>query len=276
MSKATRARPARAEDYEHFVRLVSELGVDDPIPSAERWAVALMPDTIMLERGGVVCAYVYAQTLESIGYVRHLVVAPEARRRGLGRLAMETIAARLRDAGCREWCLNVLHDNRTAIALYRRCGMEIAYRTTVLRLPWDEVDRLPLLEDGDDVASIEPGEDAELEAAFELPGGLLARLRRLEDQVLLRVRSGEKPVAVARFNPEYPGCFPFRAQTLGAARALLEGVRVFAPPEVDWIQLVIENDTTLADALVELDAEIKHQIVHMRGEVPSASRFPNI
>jgi hypothetical protein len=75
-------------------------------------------------------------------------------------------------------------------------------------------------------------------------------------------------VGVARFDPEYPGCYPFRARSASDARALLQGVREFSPAEVDWIQLVIEDDAPLADALTDLDADVKHRIVHMRGEVP--------
>lgn len=268
MPESIRVRPARADDYEHFVRLVAELGVEDPIPSPERWVVESMPDTIMLEGNGVVSAYARTQMLDNVGFVRHLVVASDARRRGLGRLAMETIAARLRDAGCGEWCLNVMEDNEAAVSLYRSCGMEVAYRTTVVRLPWSRVEGLPPPGPTTSVAPVKPEEDAAVESALGLPEGLLVTLRGIEGQVLSGVRSRGEFAAVARFDPTYPGCFPFRARSASAARALLESVREFAPPDVDWVQLVIEDDAALADALLDLDAEIKHQIVHMRGEVP--------
>jgi GNAT superfamily N-acetyltransferase len=224
MPDSVRVRPACADDYEHFVRLVPELGVEDPIPDAERWALAFMPDTIILELDGIVSAYARAQTLENVGYVRHLVVAPQARRRGMGRLAMETIATRLREAECREWCLNVMEDNRAAIALYRSFGMEVAYRTIVLRLPWNRLDGLPPPEPATTVAPVEAAEDAALEAALDLPEGLLTSLRPLEDQVLLGVRIRGDFVGVARFDPEYPGCYPFRARSASDARALLRPI----------------------------------------------------
>src|SRR5688572_10897989 len=100
-------RPATAEDYPHYRRLFPELGVDDPIPTPERWALEMMPDTRILEASGQPIAYVLWVKLEGMGYVRHVVVDPACRRRGAGAALMEATAQEILREGCSRWCLNV-------------------------------------------------------------------------------------------------------------------------------------------------------------------------
>ncbi|NOU29806.1 MAG: GNAT family N-acetyltransferase, partial [Polyangiaceae bacterium] len=79
-------RPATAADYEAFARMFPELKTPDPTPSAATWERDLVPTTAIVEEDGAVCGYCYVQTLAEAGYVRHLVVAPEGRGKGLGRV----------------------------------------------------------------------------------------------------------------------------------------------------------------------------------------------
>ena len=52
-------------------------------------------------------------------------VAPEYRRRGIGRQMLSLIVERLRAEGRRRIGLEVLPENTAAVALYRSCGFEI-------------------------------------------------------------------------------------------------------------------------------------------------------
>jgi hypothetical protein len=182
---------------------------------------------------------------------------------------MSTIAANLKKRGAKEWELNVRTDNERAIHLYERFGMRANHSTHVLRLEWSLVPRLDPPTRTPRTAAVEPKHDAGIEAAFDLPTGQLARLRSFSGHVLVQLLNElDEPVAVARFDPEFPGSFPFRMLEPELARPLLEAIRPHARPKPDWLQIVIENDAACAELLRENGARLVFEILHMRGKIP--------
>jgi ribosomal protein S18 acetylase RimI-like enzyme len=113
-------RRATPDDYPSFSRLFPELLVDDPIPGLEIWASRFVPSTWVATRADQVLGYCYIQEYLDTGYVRNIVVAPVARRTGVGRALMEAAADELRSHGKRSWCLNVKPRGKPARFLPRR------------------------------------------------------------------------------------------------------------------------------------------------------------
>ncbi|WP_170229546.1 GNAT family N-acetyltransferase [Polyangium fumosum] len=272
MHEVFTSRPATAADYDVYARLLPELGVDDPTLPREAWAVDLMPHTLILERGGDIAGYAYVVALKETGYVRHVVVAPEARGKGGGRALLRASAERFRAAGCSRWCLNVKVGNVVAIALYSSVGMTRNYASTAMRLGWNVLSRLPGGEQGIMARRVEPHEDAALEAAFGLPLGTIALNRARAGAVLLRLVDAARPdearLGIACFHPSYPGSFPFRVARPTLARPLLEAVRAHAPPEQDVTHVVVEDDAETKRALVEAGALVRVEILNMGGPIP--------
>jgi hypothetical protein len=111
--------------------------------------------------------------------------------------------------------------------------------------------------------------DAAVERAFDLPSGMVARLRSFAGHHLLQLLNElDEPVAFARFDPDFPGAFPFRVTDPELVRPLLDALRPHARPKPSWIQLVIENDAACADILRRHGARVVFEILHLRGEVP--------
>lgn len=272
-------RPARASDHELYLRLFPELGVDDPPADAERWARELAPDAHVLEDEGEAVGYVLLQVLHGIGYVRQVVIDPRARGRGLGGEAMRAAAAVLIGAGCRAWCLNVKPANEPAVRLYRGCGMVERYRTTCLRWRWALLDELAeaLTEDvptsgtGDAgavrCAPVDPAGRRAVEERFALPAGLLASLATQGRVRLVAAHRARRIVGVASFDPVVPGCFPFRADDLAVALALLAALRPHAAPDARHLQLVVEDAPQLVVALEQVGAIRVLELAHYRGEL---------
>lgn len=259
-------RPARPADHADFARFFVELGHDDPIPTPSRWELEMMPHSFFLEEGGTKSAYAFVERYGERGYIRHVVVEPDRRGRGLGRAVMNSIAENLRERGATEWELNVRTGNGAAIHLYESCGMRAEYSTFVLRLEWANVMTSTA---SSRVATVEPGHDAAIESAFELPSGMVARLRSFQGHVLVQLLNElDEPIAFARFDPDFPGAFPFRVAHVALALPLLEAIRPHARPKPGWIQLVIENNEACAELLRKLGAKLKFEILHMRGAIP--------
>jgi GNAT superfamily N-acetyltransferase len=269
VTNALRVIPAQRAHHADFVRFFAGLELDDPVPDVERWSTELAPWTFFLADEDALVGYAFSEVFGELGYVRHLVTAPNARRRGVGRALMRELASRFRAAGATRWELNVKRDNRAAIALYEGCGMRLKYATDVVRLDWDALPRLvdsarPVV-----AAPVEPDHDGDLERAFGLPAGQVARFRGLAGMVLAQLVEAGRPVAFARFNPAFPGCFPFRVEEPGLARAMLEFLRPHARPADPWIQLVVEDDVATAQSLLAAGGRHVLAIVHLGGEIPS-------
>jgi GNAT superfamily N-acetyltransferase len=268
MSAEPEYRRARTDDYAHFVRLFRELGVDDPVPESELWIREMAGSTRFLESDGRVVAYVHFELLRTAGYVRHVVVDPLARRRGFGRAILRAVERELAAAGCVEWRLNVLSSNTVAIELYESLGLCAVHPTWILRFPWSSLERLERASPQVSSRRHDPAEDAAVERALSLAEGQLASFRQRSGQLLLRLDDARRPGVVAgfaRFDPSYPGAFPFRLRDAGEVRALLEAMRAHARPGQSWVGLAVEQDEELARTLRAAGAELKLEITHMQG-----------
>lgn len=259
---------ATPELYADFARLYPELGVDDPVPAQADWLRRMAADTLFLERGGRVVAYGYAQALGDSGYVRHVVVAPVARGTGLGRATMLALRDRLRERGCSAWQLNVKVDNRPAIALYRSLGLAGDYRTWVLRIPNGAPLSLAASPPGLTAQEPLPAADSALEREFDVPAGLLARHRAKADARLFRFELAGRAVALAPFDPFFPGCFPFRLREAACARGVFDTLLPLVPRGRPHLQLVLERDEPAARVLLAAGARLVFEIQHMRGALP--------
>jgi GNAT superfamily N-acetyltransferase len=255
-SQGLRFRSFFAEDHSTFLRLFAELGVDDPPPDLDRF-LGLAPSSFFAEdEAGAIVGYTHYELLETEGYVRHVVVAPGARGRGVGRSLMDEVARRFRAGGCTQWRLNVKAHNVPARRLYASCGMAEAYRTRVVRITWEHLGALPASERP--ARELGGREHATYEDAVGIPRKLLANLGQRGFVALGTDDPSGAPVGAAAFDPRFPGAFPFRARSLAAARALLDAalarrVRI-DDAERPWrdagVQVVAEDSDLVADALV--------------------------
>lgn len=263
-------RDARASDYAAYTALVRELGVDDPTPSAERFAAELAHRILIYERDGAAVGYVAYDRLAATGYIRNLVVAPEARGAGIGAALMTAAAGVLRARGAAgDWHLNVKADNTTAIRLYERLGLRAHHRSTALILPWANVDRLPADAAAVTVLPVAEAEYDDLERALGLLAGQLPMIRARGGRVMVQLRDAElAPVGVACFDPAFPGAFPFRTVRPGLAAPLLRGLAPHARPGDRALQLVIEDDEALCDAVIAAGAEVRLRLLHYTGPLP--------
>ncbi len=268
-----RARAARPDDYPTFTRFFEDLGTGDRVLEPDRYEREVMPSALFLEEegGGAPLGYVFTRVSGTHGWVVQVVVAPEARGKGIGKLVMKAAAQRLRASGCLTWSLNVKVDNPPAIALYRGVGMRVAYDSTAFDLAWDRVARLPREAGRVAVEPLDDRDHAALEARFGIPAGRLAEVKARPRNVSLRVVDPADPRAAlgfAGFDPAFPGAYPFRMARPTLAAPLLEALRPHAQPGDAHLRLLVEDDPALAAALREAGASTRLAMHHMTGTIP--------
>jgi len=270
-------RAARAEDHAAFVRLFPELAVDDPILEKAEFVRKLVPETLVVEAGegpdlAWVVGYTYFQILKDVAYVRHIVTAPEARRKGVARALLDAVAQKAREAGCTTWCLNVKPENTAARALYESVGLAPAHASKAVRLAWSLVPRHEvdsLRNTRIEARLVDTEDDARVEPAMNLAAGQLANARSGGGRVLLALYEGEDVVGATVFDPTFPGAYPFRVARPELALVLLQALRPYALPQHDVVNVVSEGQPEVADALLAAGAVLKMDSVHMKGPLPA-------
>lgn len=265
-------RRATASEYGAYNVLFRELGVDDPTPSLAWFTTELAPNILIYERDGAAIGYVSYDKLSTNGYIRNLVVAPGARGAGIGAALLTAAATELRARGATDkWHLNVKADNAPAIRLYERFGMRAAHRSMMLRLAWANLDRLPADDPRVAVLPVLDGDDDDIERALGILAGRMLMMRLRHGRVALQLRDEQfAPVGVACFDPALPGAFPFCVTRPALAAPLLRALAQHARPGDLELQVVIEDNDALVEALLAAGAIVRMRLLHYAGPMPDA------
>lgn len=263
-------RAARPDDYGAFARWFPLLETGDPVPSRERWSSNLAMCSSLALVDGKPAGYCFSQSFTHDGYVRHLVVDPAFRGCGIGRRLMLREAEAMRARGCTRWRLNVVPDNTPAAELYRSLGMRHSHDAVSLRFDWDFVERLAHTDARYSLVPLNPERTSAVEACFDLYEGQLDALNaRMEVVVRVLVDAHDptrRDLGVIAFDTSFPGCFPFRAQSIEGACAMLRGVRSMATQHK--IGVVVEDHPELDAYFVGAGARVAFRFTHMIGPIP--------
>jgi len=268
-------RQAHPRDYPLFLEFIGwlELPPGEPTRPPEDWEKDFMASTLFLEEGGREIGYAVIQPLKPVGYIRQLVIRPEARRRGLASKFMLHIARRFRRSVATSCGTNVCPNNTLAVRLYEKMGLSGSDSTEIFRLDRDSTARLPDPDRMVQVRPLLPEDDSAVEAVWGLVPGLLSDSRRTCQHHLLRLvdsdDAADMRVGLDLFAPGLPGAFPFRAASPCLARPLLDHLWFLASVDSPWVQVVVEGDPALGSAFRTAGAEQVMNLLHMEGPLPS-------
>ena len=261
-------RRAQLEDYDTYVAMLPELGVDDPIPGARIFEQRILPGTLIAEALGSPVGVIWFQIVQDFGYVKQLIVAPDARRQGVGKRLMQEAASLIRAAGCVHWCLSVKPDNVPAVSLYRQLGMHDVNLSVALRVSWDVVRSLP---DPDELSQhqlLDPTRASLIEQELRLPNGQLARALEADDCVTVELRDMvDATVGVAAFYPSFPGASPFCVTQVQWAKPLLATLEPYSREETPYLQIVAGASSPLAELLQSHGASVRFEILRLEGSL---------
>jgi ribosomal protein S18 acetylase RimI-like enzyme len=126
----TTIRPWQEQDRQAVQSLLRHLSEDAEVTASDAPAYVAEREGVVV---GMVTLCVYTTLTGPKAYLDHLVVAPEARRRGVARALMEYAIERARTAGASRVDLTARDTKHAAHALYRSLGFE-QRETSNLRL----------------------------------------------------------------------------------------------------------------------------------------------
>lgn len=257
-------RPAQPQDYRTFARLMPELATGDALPSEARFIAEMLVGTWIAEdEDGTALGYAIAINFGATTHIRHLVTAPEARRQGVGAALLKRIETEARAQGSTAWYLNVKPENVAAIALYRNLGLRPLFESQVLRLKWAEVtQRCTSVVQAE---PIEPEQEAHVEDVLKLTPRQLAHARRQEGRVVRMLREEGEIVGGAVFHPHFPSVYPFRVTRPELALAFLHTLHPYAWVQHNDVNVVVEGQPEVAEALLTAGAQLHLALVRFHG-----------
>ncbi|MEX0938487.1 MAG: GNAT family acetyltransferase [Pirellulales bacterium] len=131
-------RPIQESDRAALIDLWSRVFADDPPwNAAERMIdrkLRVQPELLLVAHvqgrlaGAVIAGYDGVR-----GWLYHLAVSPELRRRGIATALVRAAEQRLRELGCEKINLQVRETNREVVAFYRSLGYEVEPRVSMGR-----------------------------------------------------------------------------------------------------------------------------------------------
>jgi ribosomal protein S18 acetylase RimI-like enzyme len=254
-------RPARRDDHPRYQQLQRQLGTDQPPFEIDWWDDHYRAHTTFFEADtGELVAYALTVPLGARGDVRQIVVDSAWRGRGIGKQMMTVVAGQLREAGCRDWHLEVRANNEPAIALYRSVGMQVLHDIYVLRIARGAAERFAgTARAPSAVELVDAGDDAILERAFDLGAGQLARWRTARPSAVMW-KIGDRALThyMASFLPDCGLLFPFRAPDPEHAAQLFAAAVAHGMSSSVEVCVV---DLAVRDALLAAGAtEYEHQL----------------
>lgn len=258
-------RTGAAEDYAAFRLLFPELGVPEAPPSESRFLAQILPDLeVAVGAGSEVLGVAWSRARGPRWHVVHLIVAPEARRRGVGAALMRAAAARARSAGFERWMLNVKPENTAARALYASLGFVERVASASVQVDAAALSRLGAAP-GLVVEGLPEGVTAL--PALGLGEGEPASSRAL-GRALLGARVAAEWVGFAAVDASFPGASPFRCAGPGVAGPLARAAWEGCPPSIAALRLHVEGDPALEAELVQAGAEVVMRVLGLEGPVP--------
>jgi ribosomal protein S18 acetylase RimI-like enzyme len=131
-------RPFRDEDHDAVVRLWATVFADDPPHNAPAGLIArkrgVQPELLLVATdGGAVVGAIMAGFDGVRGWLHHVAVDPQARRRGVGAALVRAAEAGLARLGCPKVNLQVRATNTGVVAFYRSLGYAVEERLSMGR-----------------------------------------------------------------------------------------------------------------------------------------------
>jgi ribosomal-protein-alanine N-acetyltransferase len=252
-------RDATRADYDVFARLFPELGVPDPLLTADQFAERMLPSVVIAEDPRPV-GYAHWRFYGATAHVVHVIVDPGARRRGVGRLLMDEVRRRAVSAGSARLYLNVKSDNAAAIRLYERSGLSLEQRGWSMDDEWSVLRALP---GSDDATRFEPteAEVSRFSRQHHLEPERLALVRGRPGVVFVALRDEDGICAFAAFDPAFPGIYPIAVTRKEHAQPLF--VALFPHARHSHVHLFVEGNAALAGALLAAGAKPNHETLRM-------------
>ncbi|MCF2143907.1 MAG: GNAT family N-acetyltransferase [Candidatus Heimdallarchaeota archaeon] len=197
------------------------------------------------------------------GHIQTIGVHPDYRRKGVGSHLLERSIYQLEKSGCTSYFLYVQTNNTPAINLYKKYGFQGETKSWQFVIPFDLLPNKPRGK----CRHVEWGEIQLLSLRFNVnPLQIQQYFGKKEQYVLVYEMLGQQ-LGFARFNPAFPGAFPF---ILKDPNYFLDMVAILksyiSQKNFTEMKITFENQSRLVNYLKEQKIQLNYSLLKMRKE----------
>ena len=196
----------------------------------------------------------------TLGHIQRVGVAPKFQGKGYGTILLESAMGNLEKAGARKFMLYVLIENETAINLYKKHHFDIEYTGWQFDVPLKALPKEPR----GNCRHLDWGEIQLMSLRFGLNPHRIQYYFGLESQHVLVYEINRQQTGVCRFNPDYPGAFPFKLKDREYFLDFIAHLtKYMTNKEFKSVKITIDNQQELIDLFQEKKIPLKRKLYRM-------------
>ena len=200
----------------------------------------------------------------TLGYIQRIGVKPKFQGKGYGGILMESAMSNLEKAGATKYILYVLTDNETAINLYKKYHFQVEFSTTQFEIPFTVLPKKPR----GTCRHMDWGEIQLMSLRFGLNPYQIQSFFGQENQHVLVLTALGQQLGVCRFNPDFPGAFPFKIRDKEYALDFIAHLVTFITnKEFEAVKITFDSQPELVNFLLEHKIPIKSKLYRMSSVV---------
>lgn len=242
-------------DFKNIIRIEAKIFPEDFFLSEEN-VIEIVNDHnkefYIIQLKDNIIGYMIINFMDKILHLYRIGIIPEYQGEGYGTKLMEFLSIRIKELNFfDESILYVLRGNDAAINLYKKFQYEIVKRSWQFQIEYDQIK--PSSENTDEYSSkIIPYSKDELERISKLYDVTIERLNNLisPKNLFIEFYLGNKSIGFCRFDPTFPGAFPFIIEHIDFYAISNELIK-YAKPDFDFVKVTFDENEQLAQFLQE-------------------------
>lgn len=260
----------KRNDWPAFHRLDEEIFPEDMVSQEDFMERVDKEEFFALKgsSGQIVGQLILGRFGENKGWLNRIGVATSMQQRGLGTKLMNFAFKWFQEQHTiKKVILYTEHDNVAAQKLYSRFGFKTIGTTWHYFVPFKSLKSRGRYK----CQLIQPDEIdmAGEQFSLSLPAAQIRRFLERKQLVVTLKDQSTRMVGICRFNPLFPGYFPFEMDHIESFDDFVEGIRCYALPEFDYIRLTFTDNPELAQLCKSRDYRLHHRLFQMEAAVAS-------
>jgi RimJ/RimL family protein N-acetyltransferase len=257
-------RPVRLEDWEAYHQFDEEIFPEDAM-RRERFDSRIgLGEFFVVESSDsrIIGQLSVGKFGENDAHLGRIGVAKSMQNKGLGTKLMKAALDWFNKENIHRAILYTQDYNTVAQHLYKKFGFSITGTTWHYFVPFSTINPTGLL-------SCERIQDDEIDLVGNQYNESFpaAHIRRLiesdEDLVLVLKDENGRLQGACRFNPKFPGCFPFEIEDSKCLDDFVFGIQKFRLPEYDYVRLTFTDNPELAALCDSRSYKLHHRLFKM-------------
>ncbi len=268
VEKESKIRPMREDDWTEFEKIDAELFPDDIIEQESFIRIVEKGSFFAIESEGKIIGMLAVSRFgEDAGHLGRIGVSSSLQNRGLGARLMKHAIEWFRNEKIGNAILYTQDHNKHAQHLYKKFGFERVGITWHYFVPFKTI--TPTENHVCELIQEDEIETVGQKYHDYLPAAQIRRFLESENHHVFVLKNREGAIVGAcRFTPSFPGCMPFRIESIDSLDDFLSGLKGHSLPEFDYIRLTFTDDEDLAELCDERGYKLHHRLYRMRAEVP--------